>query len=113
MGKNTEPLWNNTWLKAELTKKFPEKTVVDKDVLSKTTPVIDFKEKKHYDEFIEEIERQLEELEEQGFAKNSKKAGETKGVKKTSALSKFESIDPNEDGKVLLSGEVFNFSKND
>lgn len=42
-----------------------------------------------------------------GLQKNSKKAGETKGVKKTSAFPKFESIDPNEEGKVLHRGMVF------
>ncbi len=56
MDKNTEPLWNNKWLKAELTKKFPEKNVVDKEILKNTTPVIDFKEKFKYDEWLDEID---------------------------------------------------------
>ena len=50
-GKAVEPLWNNDWLKAELTTNIPYDSVVDGDALKKVTPVITFRETRRYNEF--------------------------------------------------------------
>ena len=49
MGKNID-LWNNNWLKKELTKGFPQKSAVNKKRLDELTPVITFREKFLYNE---------------------------------------------------------------
>lgn len=41
-------LWNNSWLRPELTAKFPQESIVDRDALSKTGQVITFKSKRRY-----------------------------------------------------------------
>ena len=52
MGDNTAPLWNNTWLRPELTKGFPQTSVVNKKTLSKCDFVITFRETRAYDELL-------------------------------------------------------------
>lgn len=47
MGKQID-LWNNTWLKAELTDYLPINSIVDKDTLSKNNSVIVFRETRAY-----------------------------------------------------------------
>ena len=47
-GKAVEPLWNNDWLKAELTVNIPYDSVVDAETLKKVTPVITFREIRRY-----------------------------------------------------------------
>lgn len=49
-GDSTAPLWNNAWLRPELTKGFPQASVVNKDTLNKGDNVIVFKETRAYDE---------------------------------------------------------------
>lgn len=44
-------LWNNSWLLPEITEKFPQNSIVDREVLAKTGQVITFKSKRQYDEF--------------------------------------------------------------
>ena len=44
-------LWNNSWLLPEITDKFPQNSIVDREVLAKTGQVITFKSKRQYDEF--------------------------------------------------------------
>ncbi len=41
-------IWNNSWLKPELTKSFPIDSVCDKNLLKKITPVITFRETRAY-----------------------------------------------------------------
>lgn len=41
-------LWDNSWLKPELTRGFPQATVCDKAILRKVTPVITFRETRAY-----------------------------------------------------------------
>ena len=41
-------IWNNSWLKSELTKGFPQASVCDKALLKKITPVITFRETSAY-----------------------------------------------------------------
>lgn len=55
MGENI-PLWNNNWLKPELTDGFSQCPIVNKDTLAKVTPVITFKEKRAYDEAYESMD---------------------------------------------------------
>lgn len=47
-GKAVEPLWNNDWLKSELTDNFPYDSVVNRETLKKVTPVIMFRETRRY-----------------------------------------------------------------
>lgn len=49
-GKAVEQLWNNDWLKAELTINLPYDSVVDGEALKKVTPVITFREMRRYAE---------------------------------------------------------------
>ena len=49
-GKTVEPLWNNDWLKAELTTNIPYESIVDGEILKKVTPVITFRETRRYNE---------------------------------------------------------------
>lgn len=50
VGKAVEPLWNNDWLKAELTTNIPYDSIVDGETLKKVTPVITFRETRRYEE---------------------------------------------------------------
>lgn len=54
-GKDIEPLWNNEWLKEELTSNIPYDSIVDVETLKKVTPVITFKESRAYNESIVEL----------------------------------------------------------
>lgn len=49
-GKEVEPIWNNNWLKVELTSNIPYDSVVDGETLKKVTPVITFRETRLYNE---------------------------------------------------------------
>lgn len=49
-GKAIAPLWNNDWLKAELTTNIPYDSVVDGETLKNVTPVITFRETRRYEE---------------------------------------------------------------
>ena len=49
-GKAVEPLWNNDWLKAELTTNIPYESIVDGEILKKVTSVITFRETRRYNE---------------------------------------------------------------
>lgn len=49
-GKTAEPLWNNEWLRPELTANIPYDSVVDGETLKKVTPVITFRETRAYSE---------------------------------------------------------------
>lgn len=49
-GKAVEQLWNNDWLKSELTINLPYDSVVDGEALKKVTPVITFRETRRYNE---------------------------------------------------------------
>ena len=49
-GKTVEPLWNNDWLKSELTDNFPYDSVVNRETLKKVSPVITFRETRAYSE---------------------------------------------------------------
>lgn len=49
MGENVE-LWNNKWLKKELTSNAYIRVIVDNDALNKVTPVITFRETRMYNE---------------------------------------------------------------
>lgn len=49
-GKAVEPLWNNDWLKSELTINLPYESIVDGETLKKVTPVITFRETRVYNE---------------------------------------------------------------
>ena len=46
-----EPIWNNAWLKAELTKSLPLNTICDANRLKDLSPVITFRETRTYYEF--------------------------------------------------------------
>ena len=50
MGHNVN-LWDNSWLKPELVKGLPQKSVVNRDTLAKVTPVITFRETRAYTEW--------------------------------------------------------------
>lgn len=52
MGDSEEPLWNNDWLKSNLTSELPYDSIVNKETLKKVTPVIVFRETRAY---LEEI----------------------------------------------------------
>lgn len=43
-------LWNNGWLKSEISSSFPQNSIVDRESLAKTGQVITFKAKRQYDE---------------------------------------------------------------
>ena len=49
-GRQVEPLWNNEWLKLELTTGIPYDSIVDGETLKKVTPVITFRERRKYEE---------------------------------------------------------------
>lgn len=49
MGEDVE-LWNNKWLKKELTSNVNIRVIVDKDALKKVTPIITFRETRAYNE---------------------------------------------------------------
>ena len=49
-GKAVAPLWNNDWLKAELTTNIPYDSIVDGEILKNVTPVITFRETRRYEE---------------------------------------------------------------
>lgn len=51
-GKAVYPLWNNDWLKDELSTNIPYDSVVDGETLKKVTPVITFRESGMYNEFF-------------------------------------------------------------
>ena len=48
MGKTAAPIWNNGWLKPELTASFPTDTIVNRKTLKLVTPVITFRETRAY-----------------------------------------------------------------
>lgn len=52
-GKAVAPLWNNDWLKSELTTYLPYDSVVDGETLKNVTPVITFRETRAYNESFE------------------------------------------------------------
>ena len=49
-GRQVEPLWNNEWLKLELTTGIPYDSIVDGVTLKKVTSVITFRERRKYEE---------------------------------------------------------------
>lgn len=49
-GKAVDPLWNNDWLKPELTTNLPYDRIVDGEILKKITPLITFRETRRYEE---------------------------------------------------------------
>lgn len=49
-GKAVDPLWNNDWLKPELTTNLPYDRIVDGEILKKITPLITFMETRMYNE---------------------------------------------------------------
>lgn len=53
MGEEVD-LWDNTWLNADLTKDFPQSSVVNADVLDRQTPVITFRETRAYQDALSE-----------------------------------------------------------
>ncbi len=54
MGDNSEPLWNNDWLKPEFTRNFPFESIVNQETLKKVTPVIMFRETRAYNDSLYE-----------------------------------------------------------
>lgn len=46
-------LWDNSWLRPELVKGFPQKSVVNRDTLDKAAPVITFRETRAYAEWAD------------------------------------------------------------
>ncbi len=52
MGEYDETLWNNEWLKQNLTESLPYDTIVDAETLKKVTPVITFRETRAYEEIL-------------------------------------------------------------
>lgn len=48
-GKGIEPLWNNEWLKNNVSSALHYDNMIDTDVLKKVTPVITFRERRAYD----------------------------------------------------------------
>lgn len=48
-GKDIEPLWNNEWLKNNVSSALHYDKLIDTDVLKKVTPVITFRERRAYD----------------------------------------------------------------
>ncbi len=53
MGEQVQ-LWDNSWLKEELTISFPQSSVVHADTLAKVTPIITFRETRAYTEGYDE-----------------------------------------------------------
>lgn len=51
-GDNDVELWNNEWLKPELSAALHKSSIVDAETLKKVTPVITFREKRAYDELL-------------------------------------------------------------
>ncbi len=49
-GDFSEPLWNNSWLKTELTSQLPYKSIINQDILSTTGSIITFRETRAYNE---------------------------------------------------------------
>lgn len=49
-GKEIQPLWNNEWLNSELEDNLPYESIVNKDTLSKITPIITFREVRAYND---------------------------------------------------------------
>ena len=49
------PLWNISWLKAELSDGFPQSSIVNQETLAKVTPIITFRETRRYNEVDVEI----------------------------------------------------------
>ena len=47
-GEEFLPLWNNVWLNSELADNLPYESIVNKETLSKVTPVITFRETRAY-----------------------------------------------------------------
>lgn len=60
MGENVE-LWNNSWLKPEYIKDFPQSSVVNRQTLAKVTPIITFRETRSYAELMELIDNMASE----------------------------------------------------
>lgn len=50
VGEQPVSLWNNNWLATEVASKFPQDSIVDREILAKTGQVITFKAKRQYDE---------------------------------------------------------------
>lgn len=55
MGEDVQ-LWNNSWLKSELTNSFPQCSVVNQETLAKVTPIITFREIRAYYEVFNEAD---------------------------------------------------------
>ena len=51
-GNKSVHLWNNEWLKSDLTHNLPYDSIVNKDTLKKVTPIIVFRETRAYNEQI-------------------------------------------------------------
>lgn len=49
-------LWNNRWLKRELTEDFPQESIVNGEKLEKVTPIITFRETREYWDFEDLVE---------------------------------------------------------
>ena len=52
MGEDNQ-IWDNTWVKDELTKFFPQSSIVNKETLAKVTPIITFRETRAYIDAVE------------------------------------------------------------
>ena len=63
MGNAEDPLWNNDWLKQDITKKLPHDSIVNKETLKKVTPVIVFRETRAYMDFLDIDDDLIEALE--------------------------------------------------
>ena len=50
VAKQPVSLWNNDWLKSEISSSFPQSSIVNRESLAKTGQVITFKAKRQYDE---------------------------------------------------------------
>lgn len=61
MGEDVQ-LWNNSWLKSELTNNFPQCSVVNQETLAKVTPIITFREVRAYYKVLCEAEAEGEVL---------------------------------------------------
>lgn len=46
-------LWNNSWLKPNLTKGFDQSSIVNQETLAKVTPIITFRERRQYEGIVE------------------------------------------------------------
>ena len=60
MGEDVQ-LWNNEWLKTELSNDFPQSSIIDEETLAKVTPVITFRESRIYSEYFTELEKLIDE----------------------------------------------------